>query len=36
MIKYRGDIGGVKVKKGMGLMRNIGMKTFGSDFIPLV
>jgi hypothetical protein len=36
MIKYRGDIGGVKVTKGMGLMRNIGMKTFGSDFIPLV
>lgn len=34
MIKYRGDIGGVKVTKGMGLMRNIGMKTFGSDFIP--
>ena len=30
MIKYRGDIGGVKVTKGMGLMRNIGMKTFGS------
>ena len=29
MIKYRGDIGGVKVTKGMGLMRNIGMKTFG-------
>ena len=27
MIKYRGDIGGVKVTKGMGLMRNIGMKT---------
>jgi hypothetical protein len=36
MIEYRGRYWGVKVTKGMGLMRNIGMKTFGSDFIPLV